>query len=84
MLFPKVSAHIFELKDNDDSVRNINLEAEQHMMNIRLELADLNRQIAAQQRTLDNIPEQSEISQYQRRIIELYNQSLWFEQREGF
>ncbi|VDK88399.1 unnamed protein product [Litomosoides sigmodontis] len=59
--------------DNDDSVRNISLETERQR-NMRLELADLNRQIAAQQRTLDNIPAQSEISQYQRRIVELYNQ----------
>lgn len=60
-------------------MRSVNLEAEQHLTNIRLELAGLNRQIAAQQRVLDNIPAQIEIIQYQRRIIELYNQSLWFE-----
>ncbi|CAG9534640.1 unnamed protein product [Cercopithifilaria johnstoni] len=63
-----------ELKNNGDSVKNISLEAEQHLTSIRLELSDLNRQIAAQQRMLDNIPAQIEISQYQRRIIELYNQ----------
>ncbi|EFO27395.1 hypothetical protein LOAG_01089 [Loa loa] len=63
-----------KLKDDNDSVRNISLEAGQHLTSIRLELADLNRQIAAQQRVLDDIPAQTEISQYQRRIIELYNQ----------
>ncbi|KAL3994260.1 hypothetical protein ACH3XW_21010 [Acanthocheilonema viteae] len=61
-------------EDTGDSVRNVSLETEQHLTNIRLELADLNRQIAAQQRILDNVPAQIEISQYQRRIIELYNQ----------
>uniref|UniRef100_A0AAF5Q3Z3 Coiled-coil domain-containing protein 93 n=1 Tax=Wuchereria bancrofti TaxID=6293 RepID=A0AAF5Q3Z3_WUCBA len=60
--------------DGSDSVRNASLEADQHLINVRLELADLNRQIAAQQRMLDNVPAQIEISQYQRRIIELYNQ----------
>lgn len=67
------------LKDDSDSVRNASLEANQHLINVRLELADLNRQIAVQQRLLDNVPAQIEISQYQRRIIELYNQSLLFE-----
>ncbi|VIO93768.1 Uncharacterized protein BM_BM12685 [Brugia malayi] len=62
------------LKDDSDSVRNASLEANQHLINVRLELADLNRQIAVQQRLLDNVPAQIEISQYQRRIIELYNQ----------
>uniref|UniRef100_A0A1I8EYT0 Ribonuclease n=1 Tax=Wuchereria bancrofti TaxID=6293 RepID=A0A1I8EYT0_WUCBA len=63
-----------EGEDGSDSVRNASLEADQHLINVRLELADLNRQIAAQQRMLDNVPAQIEISQYQRRIIELYNQ----------
>lgn len=56
----------------------------QRLTNAQLELADLNRQIATEQRILDNIPTQSEISQYQRRIVELYNQSLWFEQMLAF
>uniref|UniRef100_A0A8R1TKK1 Ribonuclease n=1 Tax=Onchocerca volvulus TaxID=6282 RepID=A0A8R1TKK1_ONCVO len=63
-----------QLKDNGESVRNLSLEEEQHQANSRLELADLNRQIAVQQRMLDNVPAQTEITQYQRRIIELYNQ----------
>uniref|UniRef100_A0A158Q8J2 Coiled-coil domain-containing protein 93 n=1 Tax=Elaeophora elaphi TaxID=1147741 RepID=A0A158Q8J2_9BILA len=67
-------AHPVKNEDNDDSIRNISLETEQHLTNVRLQLADLNQQIAAEQRLLDNIPAQIEISQYQRRIIELYNQ----------
>ncbi|OZC11979.1 hypothetical protein X798_01160 [Onchocerca flexuosa] len=63
-----------QLKDNGESVRNLSLEEKQHLANSRLELADLNRQIAVQQRMLDNVPAQTEITQYQRRIIELYNQ----------
>ncbi|MCP9261661.1 Ribonuclease [Dirofilaria immitis] len=60
--------------DNGESVRNLSVEEKEYLTNSRLELANLNRQIAAQQSMLDNIPAQTEISQYQRRIVELYNQ----------
>uniref|UniRef100_A0A183DN68 Ribonuclease n=1 Tax=Gongylonema pulchrum TaxID=637853 RepID=A0A183DN68_9BILA len=51
---------------------------EERLNKLRLELADLNRQIAAQHRIVDAVPAQTEITQYQRRIIELYNHSLLF------
>uniref|UniRef100_A0A915PVZ4 Coiled-coil domain-containing protein 93 n=1 Tax=Setaria digitata TaxID=48799 RepID=A0A915PVZ4_9BILA len=63
-----------EGKVDDGSGKSRSMKAKQHLSNIRLELADLNRQIAAQQRIFDSVPAQIEISQYQRRIIELYNQ----------
>ncbi|KAL3831574.1 hypothetical protein ACJMK2_023312 [Sinanodonta woodiana] len=41
---------------------------------IRLLLARKNREIAVLQRKIDDIPSRAELSQYQRRFIELYNQ----------
>jgi hypothetical protein len=40
----------------------------------RLELADLNRKVAALQRRIDEVPSQTELNQYQQRFLELYNQ----------
>lgn len=40
----------------------------------RLQLAKKNRGIVAIQRQLDNIPDRTELAQYQRRFLELYNQ----------
>uniref|UniRef100_A0A0M3HVB8 Coiled-coil domain-containing protein 93 n=1 Tax=Ascaris lumbricoides TaxID=6252 RepID=A0A0M3HVB8_ASCLU len=54
----------------DDEYRN----AKERVEEARLQAALLNRQITLQQRRLDSVPSQVEISQYQRRIIELYNQ----------
>ncbi|XP_055328932.1 coiled-coil domain-containing protein 93-like [Paramacrobiotus metropolitanus] len=41
---------------------------------IRLRLAKRNREVAQLQRRLDDIPSQAELSQYQKRFIELYDQ----------
>ncbi|KAI8788977.1 coiled-coil domain-containing protein 93 [Biomphalaria glabrata] len=41
---------------------------------IRLLLAKKNREIAALQRKIDEVPSRAELSQYQRRFVELYNQ----------
>lgn len=41
---------------------------------IRLLLARKNREIAALQRKIDEVPSRAELSQYQRRFVELYNQ----------
>jgi len=41
---------------------------------IRLLLAKKNREIASLQRKIDEIPTRAELSQYQQRFIELYNQ----------
>uniref|UniRef100_A0A914ZLW8 Coiled-coil domain-containing protein 93 n=1 Tax=Parascaris univalens TaxID=6257 RepID=A0A914ZLW8_PARUN len=54
----------------DDEYRN----AKERVEKARLQAALLNRQITLEQRRLDSAPSQAEISQYQRRIIELYNQ----------
>lgn len=41
---------------------------------LRLQLAKKNRAIVSIQRQLDNIPDRTELAQYQRRFLELYNQ----------
>lgn len=40
----------------------------------RLQLAKKNRAIVSIQRQIDNIPDRTELAQYQRRFLELYNQ----------
>lgn len=41
---------------------------------VRLQLAKRNRTIASLTRQLDDVPERSELTQYQRRFMELYHQ----------
>lgn len=41
---------------------------------LRLQLAKKNRVIVSIERQLDSIPDRTELTQYQRRFIELYNQ----------
>lgn len=41
---------------------------------VRLQLAKKNRTIASLTRQLDDVPGRSELTQYQRRFMELYNQ----------
>ncbi|XP_055841455.1 coiled-coil domain-containing protein 93 isoform X2 [Episyrphus balteatus] len=47
---------------------------EEHLQLLRLQLAKKNRGIVAIQRQLDNVPDRTELAQYQRRFLELYNQ----------
>ncbi|XP_055378324.1 coiled-coil domain-containing protein 93 [Condylostylus longicornis] len=44
------------------------------LQHLRLQLAKKNRAIMSIQRQLDNIPDRTELAQYQRRFLELYNQ----------
>jgi len=39
--------------------------------------AKRNREIAALQRKIDEMPTRAELSQYQKRFLELYNQGQW-------
>ncbi|CAO1357329.1 unnamed protein product [Diamesa serratosioi] len=45
-----------------------------NLVTYRLQLAKRNRAVTSVQRQLDNIPDNIELSQYQRRFLELYNQ----------
>ncbi|XP_076749271.1 coiled-coil domain-containing protein 93 isoform X2 [Xylocopa sonorina] len=49
-------------------------EQKEAVMKIRLQLAKKNRAIASLTRQLDDVPGRSELTQYQRRFMELYNQ----------
>lgn len=44
------------------------------LQHLRLQLAKKNRAIVSLQRQIDNIPDRTELAQYQRRFLELYNQ----------
>ncbi|CAD7076776.1 unnamed protein product, partial [Hermetia illucens] len=46
----------------------------ERLQHLRLQLAKRNRAIVSIQRQLDNIPDRTELAQYQRRFLELYNQ----------
>lgn len=46
---------------------------------IRMQLAKKNRAIVSIERKLDNIPDRTELAQYQRRFIELYSQGTVFQ-----
>lgn len=55
------------------------LEVEQERLKaLRLQLAKKNRAYVAINRQLDNIPDRTELAQYQRRFLELYNQGEFF------
>lgn len=43
---------------------------------IRMQLAKKNRAIFSIERKLDNIPDRTELAQYQQRFIELYSQGM--------
>lgn len=60
-------------EDIRESLQVLEMEREKLQM-IRLQLAKKNRTIVSIQRQLDNIPSRTELSQYQRRFLELYSQ----------
>lgn len=49
-------------------------ELKEAVTRVRLQLAKKNRAIASVTRQLDDVPGRSELNQYQRRFMELYNQ----------
>ena len=49
---------------------------EERHSKLKLQLADLNKKVAKLQRKFDDIPTRAELSQYQKRFIELYNQGI--------
>lgn len=55
--------------------RELDHEHEQ-LQKLRLQVARQNRQLTTVQRQLDNIPDRTELAQYQKRFLELYNQVL--------
>ncbi len=64
-------------EDIRESLHLLEIEREK-LQTVRLQLAKKNRAIVSIQRQLDNIPSRTELSQYQRRFLELYNQGTYF------
>lgn len=60
-------------EDIRESLNVLEMDREK-LQTIRLQLAKKNRAIVSIQRQLDNIPSRTELSQYQRRFLELYSQ----------
>ncbi|KAL5006597.1 hypothetical protein ScPMuIL_015403 [Solemya velum] len=66
-----------EISEDQERVGLIDKQYEadrEKLHKIRLILARKNREIASLQRKIDEVPSRAELSQYQRRFIELYNQ----------
>lgn len=59
---------------NPADEKSLLAKQEEHLQLLRLQLAKKNRGIVAIQRQLDNFPDRTELAQYQRRFLELYNQ----------
>lgn len=47
----------------------------ENIQKIKLQVANSNRAVVIIERQLDNIPDRTELAQYQRRFHELYNES---------
>lgn len=62
------------MPDSDISGHTLALEKESdELRTIRLQLAKKNRAVISLQRQIDNIPDNTELAQYQKRFLELYN-----------
>ena len=64
--------------DDSERLKKINEQFEttkSKMHSLRLKVAKKNREISTLKRKLDETPSRIELSQYQKRFVELYNQS---------
>lgn len=64
-----------EDKEKYDKINEQYDATKSKMQNLRLKIAKKNREISTLKRKLDEIPSRNELTQYQKRFIELYNQS---------
>lgn len=69
----RVAQQVTSDSDLRDAQRQLDVEKERQQ-SVRLQLAKKNRSIVSIQRQIDNIPDRTELAQYQRRFLELYNQ----------
>ncbi|XP_067843379.1 coiled-coil domain-containing protein 93 isoform X2 [Heptranchias perlo] len=63
-----------EEKEHNELIEQQYKEDKEKLQKIRLLLARRNREIAVLQRKIDEVPSRAELTQYQRRFVELYNQ----------
>lgn len=69
-----------ELPTPEEDLREMHdtLDKEKERMHlIRMQLAKKNRAIVSIERKLDNIPDRTELAQYQQRFVELYSQGMY-------
>ncbi|RWS28173.1 coiled-coil domain-containing protein 93-like protein, partial [Leptotrombidium deliense] len=71
--FLQLSQQEVESEDENEIKSQVEKDKERHQK-IKLLLAERSKTLAAMQRKLDDIPSRSELSQYQKRFYELYNQ----------
>jgi hypothetical protein len=64
-----------DTEDENEVETEVKTYEEKHSK-LKLQLADLNKNCSQMQRKFDDIPSRAELSQYQKRFIELYNQGL--------
>lgn len=82
MRLEKEIEEMMKQSDNEDDEGEIEIElTAQRDKNskVKLQLGLKSKEIAKLQRRLDDIPSRAELSQYQKRFIELYNQGLYLE-----
>ncbi|XP_069791325.1 coiled-coil domain-containing protein 93 isoform X2 [Narcine bancroftii] len=63
-----------EVKEHSELIEQQYKEDREKLQKIRLLLARRNREIAILQRKIDEVPSRAELTQYQKRFVELYNQ----------
>ncbi|XP_038044397.1 coiled-coil domain-containing protein 93-like [Patiria miniata] len=63
-----------EMSERDKMILKRYEAGQEKLQKFRLLLARKTREIAALQRKIDDVPSRAELSQYQRRFVELYNQ----------
>lgn len=76
-LFSDLQTKLKEIDVGDEITERYTAEKEKYSK-MRRQLAKKTRQVEAMKRVIDDVPGRAELSQYQRRFIELYNQGKFF------
>lgn len=63
-----------EYREKLDKINEQYEATKSKMQQLRIKIAKKNREISTLKRKLDEIPSRNELSQYQKRFVELYNQ----------
>jgi hypothetical protein len=67
-----------EEKETYDKIVEQHESSKSKLQALRLKIAKKNREISTMKRKIDEIPSGIELTQYQKRFVELYNQSLFY------
>ena len=74
----KLKTSSTDASDENEKYERVNEQydaAKAKLATLKLKIAKKNREISTLKRKLDELPSRSELNQYQKRFIELYNQS---------